>query len=667
MGSTLGLSNLLSQEKRGKLTGVQAHSQKRISRRLRGAGERGGVDEVFEVTSVERLASSNYSEDAPLKLDDAVRRRIEDVVVEAVKLGRRLVDSETGAVIDDDTRNKLAEDATELIIAELSESGEYSEKKLSNYRTAVRIHICDLMKTSLMLTPEQEEEMRKQLERGLRYSGTRDFAQKIVAAGEEWPYGALHYLWRINENLKAHWSGTSDIITLVGEELVDYFFFRQDLLKIHRTAVPSLQVAEQNYLEVTSSMEAEQNFEVSLETGGQNFRAGREDALLRNLIQPGRRLSMHDMGLAIDINYGSSGDKRNPHLKNKDLLYFVRQVLIDLGRDDLASVDLSERAKDISSYETMIEASRFFKDNIEKWETVFLNTVSVDVGVSFSEMPSPREYEAAMKEEGIKKPEDYKELKTLNKEETSVFEAKKKWLDNIEKARRKLLDRADYIETKVIECTKWIDDDQTELVNKHRIALMSVEGFQERSKAVGRDMNLTQKSIEVSSEFVLSINEMHDKWTGLCEDVDNFRAATEKVDGGNVKEKSRNKSRILNTIDNKILVKIEKSKSYYSIVDLSHSKYYETYRSSLEEYNLSKSTLDEDSDLRASWKSQKHLNTLKRYRTHKRSLRYLKMNGFTDHPLALVVAMDKAGWTWGGTFGKPDFHHFEYRSGAQKR
>ncbi|PJB38079.1 MAG: hypothetical protein CO108_19605 [Deltaproteobacteria bacterium CG_4_9_14_3_um_filter_63_12] len=483
----------------------------------------------------------------------------------------------------------------------------------------------------------------------------------LLDAGTNWAFGALHYVWKVNGNYEAQTG--MDIFSFYKQQVVPYDFFKQKEIKVNKVGIPALQQAEHNFVAAKAVAGSDDKLEIA-GAGAFNFRSGRDEAMSRNLAARNGKLSKHDLGLAVDVNYVYLA--RNERVEGEAVWEIVRMVLEEF---DASLADVNPTANLMSlgteaaapEFSRILDASVVFRRHYHDWCRDFREKkLGYEDGLSI--LPKAAEYEDRLKSKGLFDKIALEKLDKLRGE-------RKESVGNLTSRRVDLIRQH---KTAQIELSKRLNPVSKTLSSTQLPPIDESETLTQNSKDVERAMSdwaiarefATQRTTsEVAKDGAIQELNSAAKTVSLSiEQLEKTLRQVSLVAGINDFSSS---SKLLKLVTEVAAIRSVDSKSKGDLAATmntleSREKRYDDQRAEVQ---------DVDEQMAAANKTHQqlaHLRLLKIHDDH--SDKYEAWSsadsgvGFADFNPAFVLAMDKAGWRWGARFSTPDFHHFEYQT-----
>jgi len=489
---------------------------------------------------------------------------------------------------------------------------------------------------------------------------------EMLDAGTHWAFGALHYVWKVNTNYEARTG--MDMFSFYKQQVVPYDFFKQREIKVNKVGIPALQEAERNFASSMSLAGVDHTLEISRETRAFSFRSERDEARSRNLNNPVAKLSEHDLGLAVDVNY--DGTARNPRVAEPAEIWEIVRLVI--GNDSsLADVNPSVNLMAMGAnaaapvFEKILQASAAFRRGYPDWCREFAKDLDKDL----KQLPTADEYQTLLmkRDQGVDK-KAMKEMEALDSDRSKaktmlanrrgdLIRQHTRVYTTIEKRLTPVLNTVESKPFAVELGTAMSPEVNTlkERSKETRSALSSWLTAQEVAKEQaegGARGDASLRELESAAKLVFALVEVLDEDLRLL----NLTASINSWDCIETLSKLTAVTSQLQQVD-------AKSKD---VLAKEHAEL-EARSSNYAEQSDALDALDKEASAQA--ESDPQLAHLRVLRLHDAYLEYYEAwssaesgVGFADFNPAFVLAMDKAGWVWGARFSTPDFHHFEYQT-----
>jgi len=487
-------------------------------------------------------------------------------------------------------------------------------------------------------------------------------------------------VWKVNRNYEARTGGV-DMFSFYAQQIVPYDFFKQQEIEVNKVAIPALQQAEQNFVSATKVAGVDPNLEIASQTKAFKFRSDRDKAMGRNLNDPVAKLSEHDLGLGLDVNY--DGNDRNPHVREKPEIWEIVRMVLEEFAPELADVNPSANLLSVGAdaagpeFERILKASDRFRRDYPKWCKSY-RTKKLGYEDELDVLPKPDVHRRELERRGTLIAENVDEVEKLprkrRKGEAEFADLRLELLEQHKSTQKEMSTRVLPL-LAVLESegfakypVEWMEEPSslfkhsntirgalTSWSEAHEVAQQETEGGAANGSM--RDLDLAATGVFEQIEefenalrqfdFMLTVNDWSSTSDASGGEGDPFDVlhGLERglADARCVDSKSKDTLARAN-------VELEKSKTRYN-----------DQRSDLEELDKRDSKLDETRTL------LEHLRILGLNDNYRVEF-YEPWSsadsgvGFADFNPAFVLAMDKAGWRWGARFDQPDFQHFEYKA-----
>jgi hypothetical protein len=500
---------------------------------------------------------------------------------------------------------------------------------------------------------------RARVERAKGAPATKAFAEDLLAAAALWPFDGEQFLSR-TMRVFDHFAPGFDIFALVGEQLVNYNFFGQDLITISPDLVAPLAQAELHYFGLRARLTVP-SFVVARETGAFNFRLARPKVMRTLLHHQAKGLFVHTVGRAIDINYP---DQRNPHVTqpkdiwlpvNATLALAAAQATQQADIDKLArvaAINFGARGKREDILYDILEASRQFVLSFARWE----REAPQGFVVPQTRWISASEYRKSLSDA---------ELDLSSKPIRSAIKARDAAVAGESKARAQLIARAGAT-AKVWRANL----DNLRKREKQFIALADQAPQMARLRAAIQAANRAELQAvdEALKELMTALGNKKERAPELA-----LRAA-EVVARADVARARAERAAQTHGID---LTRLDARAARGRTRWRSERDYFEGMVALLpksasalaDAQQALASAVGETDRARAEPLLEKYLAGQRELRLIGAFHRYLTTyrrwgrQGFTDHDPVFLWAMKRADFTWGAEFESPDLHHFEIKKG----
>ena len=488
---------------------------------------------------------------------------------------------------------------------------------------------------------------------------------EMLDAGTHWAFGALHYVWKVNTNYEARTG--MDMFSFYKQQVVPYDFFKQREIKVNKVGIPALQEAERNFASSMSLAGVDHTLEISRETRAFSFRSERDEARSRNLNNPVAKLSEHDLGLAVDVNY--DGTARNPRVEKPAEIWEIVRMVVAKEDSSLQDVDPSVNLMSLSSdaagplFLRILKASDAFRRGYHIWCQGFATKLGL------KQLPTADEYQTLLmkRDQGVDK-KAMKEMEALDSDRSKaktmlanrrgdLIRQHTRVYTTIEKRLAPVLNTVESKPFAVELGTAMSPEVNTlkERSKETRSALSSWLTAQEVAKEQaegGARGDASLRELESAAKLVFALVEVLDEDLRLL----NLTASINSWDCIETLSKLTAVTSQLQQVDAKSKDVLAKEHAELE----ARSSNYAEQRDALD-------ALDKEASAQA--ESDPQLAHLRVLRLHDAYLEYYEAwssaesgVGFADFNPAFVLAMDKAGWVWGARFSTPDFHHFEYQT-----
>ncbi|MDX9723666.1 MAG: hypothetical protein RBU37_23160 [Myxococcota bacterium] len=482
----------------------------------------------------------------------------------------------------------------------------------------------------------------------------------LLDAGTNWAFGALHYVWKVNGNYEAR-TGGMDIFSFYKQQVVPYDFFKQVEIDVNKVGIPALQQAERNFASSLALAGVDHKLEISSSTRGFSFRSGRDEARGRNLKNPLARLSEHDLGLAVDVNYNRTA--RNPRVNEPPEIWEIVRMVVAEKDPSLQDVDPSVNLYEVPTdtagpmLVTVLQASRDFSREYPRWCAKF--AVRLGYEDDRRKLPPADEYEEYLKSE------DRLDQSTL-KEMDALASQRSKTQKKLTARRAELVRQHQHAHEAISKHLKPVLEELPSLslggaegnaVRRNQGVELALSDWDEAAEHAqhlhkGTEADAEQALRELDAAATQSFSLLE----GLRGELS--RLALEACFNG------WDESASLLSWSEK-LAQIQDSDSKGKLAETLAKL--DRRKASHDEQQQALSQLDaREAKLAQAHEPLAHLRVL---RLHDKYRKYYEAwssadsgVGFADFNPAFVLAMDKAGWRWGARFSKPDFHHFEYKT-----
>jgi len=649
--------------------------------------------------------------------------RINEAQTSPVKLLEKKHGKEKAAKLPNNDKSKAALNALEKELAELVEAlrKEHDDAERDEIRAAAELtgfvdRVMELVEAEYKkLKPDKLTSLRKQLTEGIvdivlsnpeldgeaagplftedEQAKTKALIEKakgdarvskllfdVLDAGAHWAFGALHYVWKVNRNYEARTGGV-DMFSFYAQQIVPYDFFKQQEIEVNKVAIPALQQAEQNFVSATKVAGVDPNLEIESQTKAFKFRSDRDKAMGRNLNDPVAKLSEHDLGLGLDVNY--DGKDRNPHVQEDPEIWEIVRMVLKKFAPELADVNPSANLLSVGAdaagpeFENILHASKVSRDSYPDWCADFPREV-LRYEDKVKALPSADEYKTKLKSEKRYDEEAIADVEALPKQ-------RKQGEGNFAKLRLELLEQHKSTQAQMsARVIPLLDVLETEGFAKYPVEWMEEpSAFIKQSNTIRGALTSWSEAHEVAQQETEggaadgSMRDLDLAATRVFEQIEEFENALRQFDfmltvndWSSTSDASGGEG---NPFD--VLHGLEKGLADARCVD---SKSKDTLARANVELEKSKTRYAEQ---RSEFEGlDKRDSELVETRTLLEHLRILGLNdkyrvkfyepwssadsgvGFADFNPAFVLAMDKAGWRWGARFDQPDFQHFEYKA-----
>jgi hypothetical protein len=483
---------------------------------------------------------------------------------------------------------------------------------------------------------------------------TKAFAQDLLEAAKLWPFEASHFLDR-TLRVFAGFAPGFDIFDQIGNHLVTYNFFGQDPIVINDALVPQLTTAERHYFGLRAQFPVPP-LQIARETGAFNFRLARAKVMRKLLLKSAKGFYVHTVGRAIDVNYP---DERNPHVTAPREIWLVVKATLAFAAtqaqdpsertrlERLAAIDFGQSQKQEDILYDILAASREFVLGFAAFDAAAPRGFLAPQ----TSWPKVKEYEAALA--AIGRDKRSAAVKSAIKQRDAAVETEKK-------ARRKLLDAATQtlkawrqdLKTLGTRLQAYLDDEKSASQLSHMRAILNINKQLGPLQGPMQDIANERKA----SARLLQLGEHARRVTlaaGLVARDVTQQADARGITIGDLKTaRTRSRWRTEQEYYEGVVALLPTDGAAVTTAQAAHD-------TAIAATDAAKA----DAVLVAYQQGQRELALIAARRKYDRFYTRWSQQGFVDHDPMFLWAMKRGEFTWGGEFGEPDLHHFEFKDG----